>query len=111
MEKFSVFSLNEGYGYAISLPLSGLSDPDFAKVVTLFERLVDWAGLRAYHKNPGDFDLTEQQQLDVLNKYFYYEETSRLFLALFFMSQSDDVYHRLLKFAEITRDTFKKNNL
>lgn len=111
MKKLQVFTLGGQEGYAITLPINDPTEPNFGPILSLFEQLVDLAGLRAYHKNPGNEQLTEQQQMDTLNKYYYQDETQSLFLALFFVSESDAMYARMLKFAEITEDTFKKNNL
>lgn len=111
MENFMVFTLENQDGYAISLPITGLSDPNLGRVMTLFERMVDWAKLRDFHKNPVDQGFTEQQQIDILNKYYYYNEDLNLFMALFFISQSDAAYNHLLRFAEVTKETFKKNNM
>lgn len=111
MKNFTVFTLNGSREeYAIKLPVNGINDPNIGDVIRLFEMLVDWAGLRNYHKNPED-GLNDQQQLEIMQDNFFYNDDMKLFAATLSMPISDASYRQLLRFAEIAEKTYQDNNL
>lgn len=112
MKNVQLYTLGNQEGYAVELPVrNGLQDPQIGPVLWNFERMVDMAGLREFHKNPGDERLSEQQQMHILNEYYYHNEEADIFLALFRVRESDAMYARMEKFTQVVESAFRKHGL
>jgi len=112
MRNIQLFTLENQEGYAVELPVNrGLQDPQIGPILWNFERMVDMAGLREFHKNPGDESLSEQEQISILNNYYYHNEAADMFLALFRVRESDAMYARMEKFTQAVEAAFRKNGL
>lgn len=112
MRDIQLFCLENQEGYAVNLPTTnGPEDPQIGPILWNFEQMVDMAGLRDFHKNPNDDSLSEQEQISVLNKYYYYNEDADMFLALFHVRESDAMYARMTKFTQALEAAFRKKGL
>ena len=107
MDCTKLYVLRDHSGYAIELPLSGLNDPNFTKVIKTFEFLVEEVGnLNAYHINPWNHADSKEDLVHYFNKFYSY--SSNKVSALFFTQHTEEMYQRMEAFVEIVNISFQK---
>lgn len=108
MNNAKLFILSDNNGYAVELPINGLNDANFSKIIRTFEFLVkDIGQLEDYHKNPFESGISQDEAMKLLGKYYHCPEGHPI-AALFFVRHTDEMYQRMESFVEIVNISFQK---